>query len=197
MSVSWGPFRALGALLGTFLLAGGISGLLGMSPALSALLLGTLFIGVSLLLTRGNLQELGFRKPQGWALPSIVAFALWILLSAIYAALDPQINQDPLLRELGDLPVQIFLVVILAPLAEEIIFRGVLFAGFLRRMPLLLAAVFSALLFALPHLPGGIAILPLVFVAGFILALLFYRTGSLWPPIIVHALNNALVFLGP
>lgn len=195
MTPSWGPLRALGALLGAFLLAGGITGLLGLGPALSALLLGSAFIGVSLLLARGNLLELGFRKPQGWIWPTIFAGGLWILLSGVYAAFDPQTNQGPLLRELGSLPVQIFLVVLLAPLAEEILFRGVLFAGFLQRMPLLPAALLSALLFALPHLPSGVMILPLVFVAGFILALLFWKTESLWPPILLHAANNALVFL--
>jgi hypothetical protein len=82
------------------------------------------------------------------------------------------------------------LAVILAPLFEEFIFRGLIFKGLRRswgRWPSILA---SAALFAVVHPP--LSVLP-VFGLGVCAALSYERTGFLLAPILVHALYNALV----
>jgi uncharacterized protein len=77
------------------------------------------------------------------------------------------------------------------PIVEETLFRGLLFAGLVQWVPPWLAAAFSAMVFALWHEdPLG---LPPLIVGGLFLAYAYYRSGSLWVPIIAHGLNNWLV----
>lgn len=93
---------------------------------------------------------------------------------------------------------------VLAPLLEEFIFRGLLqtalleVLGWRRRWPIVLL---SAALFSLVHATGvPWQVLPGLFVLGVVLGWLVERTGSLWPSIGVHAafngLNAALVLSG-
>ncbi len=84
-------------------------------------------------------------------------------------------------------------VVIIAPIVEELIFRGVIMNGFMRNYPKFLAIFFSALLFALFHLnPWQF---PATFALGLLLGWLMVRTKSIVLSIIVHALNNLMVLL--
>ena len=87
----------------------------------------------------------------------------------------------------------IFRVVLLAPVVEELIFRGVIFSGFQRNYPAFWAIFFSALLFALFHLnPWQLG--P-TFLLGLILGWVRLRTGSLLASILTHALHNGMIFL--
>ncbi|NOY80999.1 MAG: CPBP family intramembrane metalloprotease [Kiritimatiellaeota bacterium] len=80
-------------------------------------------------------------------------------------------------------------VLVLAPFAEEVLFRGVLFEGLRRELGTPGAAMASALLFAVCHaIPEQV---PGLFVLGVFLQFLRLRTGSLWPAIWVHAGFNA------
>ncbi len=93
------------------------------------------------------------------------------------------------------LPAQIILFVVvcvLAPVLEEMIFRGFVYAGLRRRLQAPAAVFSSALLFGLMH--NNLAILAPVTLIGIVLAVLYERTLSLWPSIVCHALNNTLVF---
>ena len=93
---------------------------------------------------------------------------------------------------INGLVLALILGAVVAPLAEEVFFRGFLFAGLRRDHPFWLAAMGSALIFAVGHMVPG-AILPLG-VLGFLFAWLRERTGSIWPSIVMHAANNALYF---
>jgi membrane protease YdiL (CAAX protease family) len=84
--------------------------------------------------------------------------------------------------------------VIFAPIFEELAFRGLLFGLLRRRFQWWPAAMLSAALFALAHGYGLIGFLS-VFWSGLIWAWAYERTGSLWPGILGHAINNALVCL--
>jgi uncharacterized protein len=79
---------------------------------------------------------------------------------------------------------------IMAPVAEEIIFRGLLY-GWLRRFwTILPAALLSAAIFGLIH--GMVPVIAAAFVVGLALAYVYERTGSLWAPAIVHATQNCV-----
>ncbi|MGC3999631.1 MAG: CPBP family intramembrane metalloprotease [Anaeromyxobacter sp.] len=81
--------------------------------------------------------------------------------------------------------------VLLAPLCEELAFRGYLQRTFtLRRGPALAVAA-SAVLFALLHLNP--VLFPSLVVLGLVWGWVNWRTGSVWPSIIAHAVNNGLV----
>lgn len=79
---------------------------------------------------------------------------------------------------------------LLAPLAEEIIFRGLIYRWLRRFWPVLPATFVSAAVFGVVHgLPPVIAA---AFVVGLLLAVVYERTGSLWAPTIVHATQNCV-----
>ncbi len=89
--------------------------------------------------------------------------------------------------------VGVLRVVVLAPIVEELIFRGVIFSGFQRIYPAFWAIFFSALLFALFHLnPWQLG--P-TFLLGLLLGFVRLRTGSLLAAIFTHALHNGMIFL--
>ncbi len=79
-------------------------------------------------------------------------------------------------------------VVLVAPLIEEALFRGLLLRGLLRNYGPLWAVLITAVLFSLSHL------LPVQFLGAFgfglLLGWVYLRTRSLWPCIIAHAIAN-------
>ena len=84
-------------------------------------------------------------------------------------------------------------VVVIAPIVEELIFRGLIFSGFQRIYPAFWAIFFSALLFSLFHLnPWQLG--P-TFLLGLLLGFVRLRTGSLLAAIFTHALHNGMIFL--
>jgi uncharacterized protein len=80
---------------------------------------------------------------------------------------------------------------VLAPLLEEMLFRGVLLRGFLRRYPKGAAIALSAFLFGAAHL--NIYQFVLAFLLGLLLGWLFERSRSLVPCIALHAAFNSTV----
>ncbi len=83
-------------------------------------------------------------------------------------------------------------VVVLAPIFEEIIFRGILFSTFRARWSFPLSMIGSSMIFALAHGYGVVAFLA-VFWSGLLWAWLYERTGSVIPGMCAHAINNGLV----
>ena len=79
-------------------------------------------------------------------------------------------------------------VVIVAGVGEELLFRGLFLRGFVLRYGRGPALALSSLLFAVVHLnPWGFAS---IFLAGWLLGWLVLRSGSLWPAILVHGVYN-------
>jgi membrane protease YdiL (CAAX protease family) len=106
--------------------------------------------------------------------------------------LNLQTNDQVILQQSKDAPFTTYATLIasmlVAPLCEEVFFRGFVFAGFLTRMPVVVAILLSSLLFALAHADiGSFAVL---FFIGLALAFVRWRTRSLWPSILLHLLNN-------
>jgi membrane protease YdiL (CAAX protease family) len=96
--------------------------------------------------------------------------------------------------ETGNAVMVVIGVAVLAPLIEEIAFRGYLFPALSRWRGPWLAAVVTAVLFAAAHLAAYPPVLvPLLFFFGFGACLLYWFTGSLLPSMGLHALNNGIV----
>ncbi len=83
--------------------------------------------------------------------------------------------------------MNVFVIVILAPVVEELLFRGLLFPSWASRWGYRRAAVVSSVLFGLMHVEVVGAI-----VFGYVLALIFAKTRSLRVPILIHMANNLL-----
>lgn len=101
----------------------------------------------------------------------------------------------------ASLPLRLALAltaVVLVPLVEEILFRGILLPSLLRHMPVLAAVSMDAVLFALVHLPdfgfkpGGLLALALL---GGVCCWRRLKTGSIYAAVAVHAGNNLLAML--
>lgn len=82
--------------------------------------------------------------------------------------------------------------VVLAPLFEELIFRGILFTSLRRKFSFSISMVASGLVFALAHGYGLIAFLTVLW-SGCLWAWAYERTGSVIPGTIAHAVNNGVV----
>ena len=85
---------------------------------------------------------------------------------------------------------------IAAPISEEVCFRGMLFGGLRERLPRLAAALISALIFGGLHALTGLSAVPPLVAFGFVLALLYEKTGSIVPGILLHMLNNSVALIG-
>lgn len=81
------------------------------------------------------------------------------------------------------------LVGVLVPFIEEVIFRGVLLGWLLKRLRFAYAAPLSAVIFSIAH--GLPQLIPALAVMGLILATVAWRSGSLWPSIVVHGVFNS------
>lgn len=81
-----------------------------------------------------------------------------------------------------------------APLAEEIFFRGYLFARFKAEGQVGFGIAASALLFGVVHFTDPYNI-PIISLYGVILAWLYHRTGSLLAPLAAHVVNNGVSLL--
>lgn len=148
---------------------------------------------------REGLASLGLRRfrPSAFGWMALGLFSYYVAAIA-YGALITEPDQKDIARDLGldagvlaAIPV-VALIVFVAPIAEEIFFRGMLFGGLRKRLSTFPAAAISALVFGALHATTGITAVPPLIVFGFMLALLYERTGSLVPGMIAHAFNNAL-----
>lgn len=83
---------------------------------------------------------------------------------------------------------------LLAPMAEEVVFRGAILGSLLKwsKRPWL-AVVISALLFSLSH--GNPEQMPHAFLIGILLGWMYYRTGSIVPTITYHWVNNTIAYV--
>jgi membrane protease YdiL (CAAX protease family) len=145
-------------------------------------------------------KALGFRRFKPWwlavAVGSLIAYSVFnAYYAAILAALGLEMQRDvgPTIRELSSPWPLVFSIVILAPLVEEVFFRGFVFNGLRGRMDWWWAAVISGALFAAAHL-DPLFLLP-AFLIGFMLAFLYQKTNSIWPGMIVHFLVNSLAVI--
>ena len=84
----------------------------------------------------------------------------------------------------------IVLAVFIAPVVEELLFRGFVFNAFLRYFPVGTAAIASGIIFGLAHVDST-AFFPLA-CGGVVLALVYYRTGSLAASMLTHGTFNAV-----
>lgn len=164
--------------------------------------LGFLLVPLAIATMRGAdprqaLRQLGLRRFRPSALKwMLAAVGAYLLFSFAYVALVGPPHQKDIAEAFGSVPVQVLLIVVAAPISEETCFRGMLFGGLRTRLPRLGAALLSGLIFGGLHATTGVSAVPPLIFFGFVLALLYERTGSIVPGIILHMLNNSVALLG-
>jgi membrane protease YdiL (CAAX protease family) len=159
---------------------------------------------------RSLARDFGFRIRLVDAKALVVGATLEVLLTLALVPilhLDPKVKNQALLRDLdkhrdaGTIVLFVVGAVIFAPLVEELLFRGVLLRGLLRKMEPATAVLVSAVIFALVHYigdPNTLPFLPALAGLGAVLALVALRTGDLSMSIFIHAgfnLTTTILFL--
>lgn len=161
---------------------------------------------IAIWIRRGSYADLGFRKFN--VLSAIGQAVLWLIitriLTAVYLAIiirlgfkQPVDQAEKIIRLFGKgflgLFLAVLVAVVVAPLVEELLFRGLVYPPFRRTMGRYWAIFINGIIFGVVHLDLYLFV-PLAII-GFALAWLYERSRSLGPPIALHALNN-LVSIG-
>jgi membrane protease YdiL (CAAX protease family) len=170
---------------------------------------GTLLalVAVSRRKGRGNLtDDFGLRIWVGdwWVVP--MGAGLGALLGALLLPLSNLANgrEQEVVQELNDASGAKLVVLaigagLLAPVVEELVFRGLLLRALLRRMPATAAVAVSAVSFALVHFGdpslGTVVAMPALVTIGVVAGVFTVRTGDLSRAIMLHAGFNLLTIL--
>jgi len=213
----WPPWLGFVTLLGVFVIANlgyalvlGISGADTDDPPAWVDLVGALIlqltligaaVGVAGLFKPLHAWQFGLRPTRfwsaiGWSALAMVGFFVFAIL---WAALvnDPEQSTA---EDLGAGESQLALVaagvmfVIIAPVAEELFFRGFFYGSLRTRLPVIWAALISGIVFGAIHAPTGASAVPALIVLGVVFCLVREKTGSLYPCIAMHAFNNAFAY---
>jgi membrane protease YdiL (CAAX protease family) len=214
---NWGPWvGVLGVFLalGTGVVMGIPAAIVGNKPngdlttfgnvgVQLATAIGFLLVPMAIAAQRGAatmrevLRRLGLRrfKPSLALKWTAAAIGAYLLFAFLYSALVVVPEQEDIAAGFGPVPVQILLIVIAAPISEEICFRGMLYGGLRERLPRLAAALIAGLIFGGLHALTGVTAVPPLIFFGFVLCLLYEKTGSIWPCILLHMLNNSVALL--
>jgi CAAX protease family protein len=171
---------------------------------------GLIFIGTAVLFAsfvrRPRAEHFGLRPTRfwpavGWAALGIASF--YVLVAVYSAVVQPDAEQS-VAQDLGadqgtfGMIAAGFMVICVAPVAEEFFFRGFFYRALRSRYSVLVAAAIDGLLFGVIHYDfsgaDALLILPPLGVLGFMFCLVYERTGSIYPVIALHALNNAIAF---
>jgi membrane protease YdiL (CAAX protease family) len=154
---------------------------------------------------RTDLNILGLQRLPSWTdigltpvafvVYTLIVTILLALLASWFPALPLNEAQDVGFKSLGsrvDNMMAFVTLVVLAPLAEETLFRGYLYGKLKRYVPAIWAAVATSLLFGVAHFQLNVGID--VFVLSLILCGLRSLTGSIWAGVLVHMTKNALAY---
>ena len=148
---------------------------------------------------RPTARDIGIGILAGIAALVLLAYGLGTLLQLIAQALETELPtvQETFLeiaRDPAAAPLLVAGSVLIAPFAEELFFRGMVFAALRSRMEFWPAAGISGGLFALSHLQstlqGYLLVILIIFPLGMLLAWVYERRRTLLVPVLVHATFN-------
>jgi membrane protease YdiL (CAAX protease family) len=171
-------------------------------------------VAILLALVNGSglpLSTLGFRG--GLSLEGILYAAVGVIVGALlYPAIQRLMralgwsmfwprreSQDPFPRDSSHLATRrgllsmIVIVVVCIPILEETIYRGYVQTALTQNLDsLLLAFLLSSLVFASIHILSGPGFILLIFVGTLWLSFVYWKTGSIYPGILMHSVNTLL-----
>ena len=197
-----------------YALQGGLQGAPAQPPVGLAMTTTVLFylgilMGLWLLVVRRrgvHWRDLGLAAPRpAWSPPVLLLILLFVIGSTLILVAvtlvaellgsSASIVTEGNILSGGPIPIAVAVLtsLLLAPVAEELFFRGVLYQALRQRMGALLATAGSALLFTLVHARSTMA--PEALLLGVVLTMMFERTNSLYPSICMHMLYNGAILL--
>lgn len=154
---------------------------------------------------RTTKEELGLTRPPNWSdiLLAPASFVVYTVFAAVlmYAAMrlfpgfDAEQAQNVGFDNISsyyEYVLAFITLVVIAPVAEEVLMRGYLYGKLRKFIPIAAATIITSLLFSLMHFQWNVAlnVLPL----GIVLVALREHTGSIWAGILLHMLKNGIAF---
>lgn len=135
-----------------------------------------------------------------WAPAGLITYFILTALAAAFAMnflpfVDYQQAQETGFDGIGtqyEFALAFISLVVVAPIAEELLFRGYLFGKLRKHVKLWVAILITSLLFGLVHFQWNVGID--TFVLSIVLCLLRVVSGSLWPAILLHMLKNGIAY---
>ncbi|MBK7382750.1 MAG: CPBP family intramembrane metalloprotease [Flavobacteriales bacterium] len=127
-------------------------------------------------------------------------FMLMLLAIEGIARVFPVFDTDFMEQVVGsttNFPLLVLGVVILGPLFEEFLLRGLLYGSLRHIVDENVSVALTAGVFALMHLQYSIPIMLLILPMGVVLGYARARSGSIWVPVLLHMANNGLSVLWP
>jgi membrane protease YdiL (CAAX protease family) len=184
-----------------------------LGPAAIAVIIGNglVAVAVALLISREVRGEagprgLGLRKGNVrqhllTALAGVAVGVTWMLVATLLP--KPSQSQYGPLAKIMQTPgtwryALTFMGIVLAPPAEELFFRGVLLAGYVRRFGLFTGSIITTVLFVLLHVPETLHYLPAlgaITIVGIVLLLIRLRTDSIFVSTTFHVTYNAVLMI--
>lgn len=205
---SWGDLLTL---LGVFIVATVLGSLLtGILQKMGSVSVGFgAFLGYviqfSLVIIFGLFQR-KIRSPKGTRLLKFglakldFVIILWgtIIVLATGVVIEPLLNLFPetYLDRLGNIMAaggwMMFTSIVIAPIMEEILFRGILQDALMRKYGVFVGILIASAVFGIVHIiPQQVVN---AFMIGIVLGYIYYRTGALLPVILIHCINNAISY---
>jgi membrane protease YdiL (CAAX protease family) len=172
------------------------------TTAIGELFLFAIIIGVTLAIAGSQRQLLALRRPYSWRRALAVAVPVFIVVFFVITAIDQALHGS---REQGLVPnhwepshasafaANFVVVALIAPFAEELLFRGLGFSLLLPRLGPWPTIVTIGIAFGLYH--GLVEALPELALFGAALAWLRWKTGSVFPGMLAHATFNTVGLL--
>ena len=159
-----------------------------------------------------SMRLIGWRWPRWPDFAKAIAgyfvyLVIFLIVAAVAIQLIPALNADQK-QQLGfdnpagtiSLVLTFISLVVLPPIAEETLFRGLVYTGMRSKLRFIPAAILTSLIFSSAHLQLGSGAPPLwtaaldTFILSLVLCYLREKTGSLWAGIFVHAGKNSVAF---
>lgn len=182
----------------------------GSVELIDTVLQDAIFVATAAMLAHSGLRrvrssQFGLLRTPLWraALLVVLAVVLFYGFAAVWSVLLENKTKEKLLEQLGANEGAVLLVgsavltCVIAPICEEILFRGFIFTSLRNWRGPWPAAILTGIVFGAVHATSApeIDLAPLAFL-GFVLCLLYRATGSLYPCIAAHAINNCFAFAG-
>lgn len=165
----------------------------------------TIFVPWKLAKSKTTRDELGLRglptwtdillAPVGFIVFMIVAVILVAILQSIFPGINWSESQDVGFSNLissSDFILAFISLVVVAPVAEELIFRGWLYGKLRAKIPAIPAMLVVSILFGIVHGQWNVGVT--VFVMSIAMCTLREITGTIWGGILIHILKNGIAF---
>jgi uncharacterized protein len=176
----------------------------------ATLIQSAIFVGTAMLFAsftrRPKAWHFGLRRTRFWPAIGWTALGLFsfYVLAAVYSvAVQPDAEQT-VAEDLGSgqgtfgLIAAGVMIVCVAPFAEEFFFRGFFYKALRSRFAPLAAAAIDGAVFGIIHFDfsgsDALLILPPLALLGFMFCLVYEKTGSLYPVIAMHSINNSIAY---